>query len=140
MSLENSRKILKIFGILNIIAGVAAIVFGILALVGGSMAGSAATTDTDNAVVVAALTGAIVSLVEGIISLISGTCSVRAANDSSKIMPAWIFAILGLISGAVGVINNLVAGGGISGILGSVIAMIISALIFIAANTIKQSK
>lgn len=140
MSLENSQKILKIFGILNIIAGVAAIVFGILALVGGSMAGSAATTDTENAVVVAALTGAIVSLVEGIISLISGTCSVRAANDSSKIMPAWIFAILGLISGVAGVINNLVSGGGISGILGSVIAMIISALIFIAANTIKQSK
>ena len=66
MSLENSQKILKIFGILNIIAGVAVIVFSILALVGGSMAGSAATIDTENVVVVAALTGAIVSLVEGI--------------------------------------------------------------------------
>ena len=66
MSLENSQKILKIIGILNIIAGVTVIVLGILALVGGSMAGSAATIDTENAVVVAALTGAIVSLVEGI--------------------------------------------------------------------------
>ena len=68
------------------------------------------------------------------------TEKLRAANDSSKIMPTWVFAILGLISGVVGVINSLVGGDGISAILGSVITLILSALIFIAANTIKKSR
>ncbi len=140
MSLETSQKILKVFGIFGIIAGAAVIIFGILGIVGGSMAGSAASTEEETAVVAATLGGAVVTLVEGIIGLFEGVCSLRASGDSSKIMPAWIFAILGLISGVAGVVNSAVGGDGISAILGSVVSLGISVLIFVAANTIKQSR
>ena len=139
MSVETSQKILKIFGILSIIAGVAVIIFGILGFFGGSMAGANASTDEESAAIVVVMGASIVAVVEGIISLIEGVCSVRAAADSSKIMPAWIFAILGVISGVIGMIGDIASGGEISTIVGGILALCISVLIFRAANTIKQS-
>ena len=140
MSMETSQKILKIFGILGIIAGVAVIIFGIFGFLGGSMAGANASTDEESGVAVMVLASSIVAVVGGIISLIEGVCSVRAAADSSKIMPAWIFAILGLISGVSGVISDIASGSDIGTIIGAVFALCISVLIFLAANTIKQSR
>ncbi|MBQ7676892.1 MAG: hypothetical protein IJT32_01540 [Lachnospiraceae bacterium] len=140
MSVETSQKILKIFGILGIIAGAAVIIFGLFGLLGGSMVGAGASTDEESAVAVVVLGASIAAVVEGIISLIEGVCSVRAAADSSKIMPAWIFAILGVISGVVGIIGDIASGIDIGSLVGGVLALCISVLIFRAANTIKQSR
>ena len=140
MNVETSQKILKIFGILGIIAGVAVIVFGIFGFLGGSMAGANASTDEESGVAVIVLGASIAAVVGGIISFIEGVCSVRASADSSKIMPAWIFAILGVISGVIGIISDIAGGSDIGTIVGAAFALCISVLIFLAANTIKQSR
>ena len=136
MSLETSRKVLKISGILAIIFGCLGLLLGILAFAGGTMIAVDGSEEAETAGI--ALAGGIILLVSGIIALLEGIFSLRAAKDSSKIMPAWIFAILGLISGAGGVISSF---SNEESSVGSAIASLaISVLVFVAANTIKKSR
>ena len=142
MSIGTSKKILKIFGILGIIMGILALAGGVLALFGGGVAGMKlnpeTVTDQEAGVVALLFGGGIIFLITGFISLIEGIFSVRAAKDSSKIMPAWIFAILGLISGVVSLVSSFKAD--LPTIVGGVISILINVLIFVAANTIKKSR
>lgn len=142
MSIGTSKKILKIFGILGIIMGILAIVGGVMAIGGGGMvarsANPRAISDEEAMAAGAMLLGGIVFVVTGIIAVIEGICSLRAAKDSSKIMPAWVFAIIGIISSVVSLVFNL--RGDISAIAGAVVTVAINVLIFIAANTIKKSR
>ena len=69
----------------------------------------------------------------GLISILEGIFSIRGAKDASKIMPAWIFALIGLIGAIVGLFMG--------GSMGSSIAsLIVNIVIFIAANKIKKSR
>lgn len=135
MSLDTSKKILKIFGIINIVAGILAIILGILALAGGGMVASVAGEDADAATVGGlAILGGIIILVSGIVSLISGIFSTKAANDTSRIKPAWVFAIIGIVFSVISLLTNLKSGSFFSGIL----SIALNAVIFYAANTIKK--
>ena len=136
MTVETSKKILKIFGIISIIFGVIGVIVGILGIAGG---GLMASTGVDEAVGVGAiaLVLSVIVLVSAIVSLLDGIFSVRAAKDSSKIMPAWVFAIIGLVLRVISLFTNLKSG--TSAIVGAVIGIGIGILIFIAANTIKKS-
>ena len=150
MSLDASKKILKVFGIITIIFSILGILVGIFAILGGSVIGiGTATGGVESNANLAAGVGIIVilgliALIGSIIDLISGICSVRAANDISKIMPAWIFALIGLIFDVIGIISNFVqkrpegypltAGN----IIGLIIGLAISVLIFVAANNVKK--
>ena len=140
MSLETSRKVLKISGILSIIFGVLGIIMGILVFAtGGMIATSVDMGVEDNAMVAGiSLVGGIMAVIAGIIALIEGIFSLRGAKDSTKIMPAWVFAIIGLIFGVINLIGSF--GNGASSIFSNVISLLISALIFAAANTIKRSR
>ena len=140
MSLETSRKVLKISGILSIIFGVLGIIMGILVFTtGGMIATSMDMGVEDNAMVAGiSLAGGIMAVIAGIIALIEGIFSLRGAKDSTKIMPAWVFAIIGLIFGVINLIGSF--GNGASSIFSNVISLLISALIFAAANTIKRSR
>ena len=140
MSLETSRKVLKISGILSIIFGVLGIIMGILVFTtGGMIATSVDMGVEDNAMVAGiSLAGGIMAVIAGIIALIEGIFSLRGAKDSTKIMPAWVFAIIGLIFGVINLIGSF--GNGASSIFSNVISLLISALIFAAANTIKRSR
>ena len=139
MSLETSKQILKIFGIIGIVAGILAIIFGAMAMAGGGLI--AQDVDPNNANQATAMgfimIGSVIFLVSGIISLIEGICSVRAAKDSSKIKPAWIFAILGMVSGVVNLISNF--GNGASSIFSGLLSLAVAVVTFLAANTIKNS-
>ena len=140
MSLETSRKVLKISGILSIIFGVIGIIMGILVFAtGGMIATSMDMGVEDNAMVAGiSLAGGIMAVIAGIIALIEGIFSLKGAQDSAKIMPAWVFAIIGLIFGVINLIMSF--GNGASSIFSNVISLLISALIFVAANTIKKSR
>lgn len=140
MSLETSRKVLKISGILSIIFGVIGIIMGILVFAtGGMIATSIDMGVEDNAMVAGiSLAGGIMAVIAGIIALIEGIFSLKGAQDSAKIMPAWVFAIIGLIFGVINLIMSF--GNGASSIFSNVISLLISALIFVAANTIKKSR
>lgn len=131
MSLGTSKTILKIFGIFDIICGVIVLALAVLALAGISQSGPGELgSDSD---VEGALVGLVILFVLGLIGLLEGIFSVRGAKNPAKIMPAWIFAILGVITGVTG----LFTGGSTGGSVGS---LIINIVIFIAANNIKKSR
>lgn len=65
----------------------------------------------------------------GLISILEGIFSIRGAKDASKIMPAWIFALISLIGAIVGLFMG-----------GSIASLIVNIVIFVAANKIKKSR
>ena len=81
----------------------------------------------------AGVTGMALFFILGLISLLEGIFSLRGAKDAAKIMPAWIFAIIGVIAAVIG----LFTGGSMGS---SVFSLIINIVIFIAANKIKKSR
>ena len=85
----------------------------------------------------AGVSGMAIFFVLGVISLLEGIFSIRGARDASKIMPAWIFAILGVIGGIGTLISSI--GDDAKGVAGAIVGVALSILIFIAANTIKKS-
>lgn len=148
MSLSTSKTILKIFGIISIVLGVLGIIAGVIAVAGGAIVGAGAASgeiaSTSGLAAGIALLGfgGLIILVMAVIELLSGIFSVRAAKDISKIMPAWVFALLGLISAVINVVSLFVGQtelASTSSIVGTVIGCIINILIFVAANTIKTA-
>ena len=145
---DNARQTLKILGILTIIAGVLGLLAAIGIFAGGAMlfgdaANSGALAAADQQSVLVATGGftvlGVMSLVGGIVDLLLGIFSVRASNDFSKVQPAWVLSIIGLILAVIGVIVNLSSGINYTSIASSVTAIVFSACIFWAANTIKQN-
>ncbi len=134
MSLETSKKILKIFGVLGIIGGILSLILGIVALAGGSVLTTGVDEEEVQLGVLAVLSGVIL-LISGIISLFEGIFSVRASKDITKIGPAWFFALLGIISAVAGVGSALGQGGSIGSSIGT---LIINGVVFVAANTIRK--
>ncbi len=133
MTVESSNKILKIFGILGIIGGILSIIMGLIATFGGAAVTTA--TESEEMGVLVVLVG-IIMFISGIVSLIQGIFSVRAAKDNSKIGPAWLFAIISLVMGVISLGTTLANGGSIAS---SIPSLLISILIFMAANTIKKA-
>lgn len=146
MELETSRKILKIFGILNIVFGIIGIVFGVLALAGGTFLGVEianksveATPNIENGMIVLAI-GGVLLVVFSAINLIEGILDCNAAKDISKIMPAWIFAIIGLICSIYSIISLIVQRNfTASSLFGAAVAVVLSIITLMAANSIKRA-
>ncbi len=144
MSLETSKKILKIVGILCVISGIIGIIIGILGFLGGGIIGAGVvnesievTEEVGQAMGVGFLLG-VVGLISGIVDLLEGIFSINASKDSDKIMPAWIFALIGVVMAGISLIGSF--GGEASGIISGIISVALSILVFVAANTIKNSR
>lgn len=142
MNLSTSKTILKIAGIISIIFGVLGIIGGIMAIAGGSFLGIGlaigevqASQDIAAGVGLLGLGGLLI-LIGAVIELLSGIFSVRASKDISKIMPAWVFSLIGLILSVPGLIAAISAN---DKIVSNIITVAINALIFVAANTVKKS-
>lgn len=151
MSLNASKMILKVFGIISIICGILGIILGILAVAGGSIIGAGAAggeiaTGSNLSIVVAFLgIGGLTIIILCVVDLLLGIFSVRAANDISKIMPAWVIALIDVISSIIGVGTVLIPviqktqALDTKQITSAIIACLISILIFVAANNIKKA-
>lgn len=140
MSLDTSKLILKIVGILGMISGIGTLILGLVVLLtGGILSGAASEVDADLGGAFGAMTllGVIVIIVVGVVTLLEGFFSVRASNNPEKVMPAWIFAIIGFAGAVIGVITNL--GGSFSALSTPILTLIENLCIFVAANTIKNS-
>ena len=131
MSLKTSKLILKIFGIFSIICGIILIILGVMVLVGASQLSPDEIASDPS--ISAGVSGMALLFILGILSLLEGIFSLRGAKDASKIMPAWIFAIIGVIAAVVGLFTGGSMGGSIS-------SLIVNIVIFIAANKIKKSR
>ena len=137
MSLDTSNKILKVTGILSIIGGVFMFILGILAVAGGGAIGMVAEAEDEAVAGGIAVFAGLMILFAAAITLLEGIFSVRAAKDNSKINPAWIFAIIGLVSSIISMITNIANGGSV---FSGIFSLALSILIFVAANTIKKSR
>lgn len=131
MSLKTSKRILKIFGIFDIICGIFLIILGIIVLVGASQLSPEEIASDPS--LSAGVSGMAILFILGLLSLLEGIFSIRGAKDAAKIMPAWIFAIIGVIAAVVG----LFTGGSMGG---SIFSLIVNIVIFIAANKIRKSR
>lgn len=147
-TLDNAKQTLKILGILTIVLGILGIIGAVAIGAGGGLIANnlatsgTAATDADTAFLVIGGMSvlAIMTLVSAIVDLLLGIFSVRASNDFSKIGPAWVLAVIGLVLAVIGTIMNLVAGGvNYTNIASGVVSIVLSACIFWAANTIKQN-
>lgn len=132
MNIETSRKMLKVLGVINIILGIIFVVLGVLTA--GLLLGfSASSNVTDNYSIFV-----ILFIVIGIFSVIAGWLDVSASKDVTKIMPAWIFSIIGLIYSGVNLclsiakntINDPISG------LSLLLSIILAVFTFIAANAV----
>ena len=138
MTVETSRKILKVVGILGIIFGVIFALGGVLLLSGGSLAQQAGGISLTPEELKVMKLGGIASAVLGLITLLEGIFSVRAAKDFSKIMPAWVFALISLIFNAVDAIWSIIQGAEVRTIVSAAFSIALSILVLGAANKIKN--
>lgn len=142
MTLETSRKILKISGILGIICAVFAIITGLAVFgIGGLAATNAEVQAMEGAAegIAGMLAGGIIALVSGIIALIEGIVSLMASKNNKYGTAAWIFAILGLISSVGNSISSLKSDGPAFGVVSAVVAVALSVLILLAANKVREA-
>lgn len=138
MTVETSRKILKVVGILGIILGVIVCLGGVLMLAGGSLVQQAGDISLTPEELKLMKLGGIASAVLGLITLLEGIFSVRAANDFSKIMPAWVFALISLIFNAVDAVWSIIQSAEARTIASAAFSIAISILVLGAANKIKN--
>ena len=137
MSVQTSKSMLKVFGILDVIFGVLLVIFSALAFTGGLMASGAVPMDQAEAGVSSALVfvagGAM--LVLGGFSLASGILSCRAAKDPSKAQPAFVFAVISLVLAAINLTNAIVGSGSP---VSAIVSVAINVLLVVAANTLRK--
>ena len=126
MDLETSKKILKIFGILDIIFGIIGIIVGLLAFAGGGLVAASDQSEAGAIGAGIAVILGVILVISGIVSLLQGIFSVRAAKDTSKIMPAWIFALIGVVMAAISLIGSF--GGEASGIISGITLVFLPAV------------
>ena len=138
MTVETSRKILKVVGILGIIFGVIFALGGVLMLAGGSLAQQAGEISLTPEELKVMKLGGIASAVLGLITLLEGIFSVRAAKDFSKIMPAWVFALISLIFNAVDAVWSIIQSAEARTIASAAFSIALSILVLGAANKIKN--
>ena len=143
MSLNASRKILKISGILCLIAAAISIVGGSITITTGGMGAALPEMQTDSTVQkgVAALLGVgIATVISGIISLVEGVVSVRASKDNKYGKAAWIFAMISFLV-AIGRAGTDLKNNGMnaSGILTFVFTFVIGGLVYTAALKVKKA-
>lgn len=147
MERSGSQKFLLVISIINIIAGVFIILGSLLLTLTGGVIGSAmpsdlasAGIDADDARLATAVFSflGVAGIFSGALGLLEGILGVRAANDSSKIMPVWVLTLISLILNVVGLIMVIINGTFASQALTYVFALVLAALMFWVANNIKN--
>ncbi len=158
LSLGTSKTILKVAGILCLVFGILGVIGGIMLIVGGCGANmltgaalsqmtpeeAAELAEIGGAEMVGGLTagimiGGFVALISSAITIIEGIFSLRAAKDSTKATPAFIFAIIGLVGSVISMIGSLMNGFNFTNLLSGLVSVAISVLIFMAAKTVRDS-
>lgn len=146
MSLADARTTLKVLGILNIVLGIFGVITGIGLFAGGHMLGAEVFTSANagaEGAEAAAVTGLVLImgifvLVAGIVYLLEGICSLRAAGDPSKVGPAYILAILGVVASVITLVLNIMNGITVSNVVSGLLGVGFSVFVYRAAATIKN--
>ena len=111
--MSKSQKVLKVFGILELL----------LAALG---------------VVIALRGGGAVSWVSFGFSLVTAVALLQAAKDASKVTGAWLLVLVALILSVLELVFALNGGADKVIIIGTVVAIALNLIAFIAANNVKK--
>ena len=147
MQPSGAQKGIKVMSILAIVFGVFGILVGFVLITGGAMiAGDPAASaridqqtglSAGSVTFVATMTG-IIMLVSAGLEVVLGILGLGASRDNQKIMPVWVLALISLIAAVVGFIMNIINGAGMTNILPLLVNLVIPALFFYFANTVKR--
>ncbi len=148
MQRSTSQKVLRVFSVLEILAGILAIILAAVTIGAGSLVSGEANTG-----IVAegtTLTGSEVSqittivgvalIIIGILDIIIGILGLRAAKNNQKIMPVWVLALISVIAAIIVLVLAVMNGGATSGLMSDVITLVLSFVVFIVANNIKKER
>lgn len=142
MTLETSKKLLKITGILFVISSLISIVFGGYMTNVGLAGNNAPEIQNDpnyQVVIRFFILAGIAFIISGIIHLFQGIFSTKAAKDSKYGNKAYIFSILGLISTIASAIATLFAKNNtVSTYIGLVGGLILGVVVLLAAKKVKE--
>ena len=138
MTVETSRKILKVIGILSIIFGILTILGGVLLVSGGSLAQQSGEVSFSAEQLQVLKIGSTVTIVLGLISFLQGIFSVRAAKDFNKIMPAWVFAVINFAVSILDAVYGIIRSTEARTIATAAVSVALAILVLGAANKIKK--
>ena len=128
MTVETSRKILKVIGILSIIFGILTILGGVLLAGGGSLAQQSGEVSFSAEQLQVLKIG----------STLQGIFSVRAAKDFNKIMPAWVFAVINFVVSILDAVYGIIRSTEARTIATAAVSVALAILVLGAANKIKK--
>ena len=138
MTVQTSKTVLKVLGIVDIILGVLVLLGSVLTLTGGGLLASGAVPMDQ---VEAGVSGTLVLVAGGVMllmgcfSLAEGILARRAAKDPSKAQPAFVFAVISLVLAAGNLISAIVGGGApVSGL----VSVAVNVLLVMAANAVRK--
>ena len=144
MQRSGSQKALLVLSIIEIVFAILALVAGFAS---GVLTGMVAGTNpldvglTSNEIAMGGAALGILTvaiIISAIWSLLCGIFGIRAANDNQKIMIVWVFTLIGVILGVVGIIAAIVNGSFGSQAASLIISLIIDGILFWIANNIKR--
>ena len=143
MTLETSKKLLKITGILFVISSIISIGFGAFMTYSGVFAAINMPEVKDHPdyqlVTGFFLVAGIAFIISGIIHMLQGIFSVKAAKDSKYGKKAYTFSILGLITTILAAVSTLFAKNNTtSTYIGLVGGLILGVVVLLAAKKVKE--
>lgn len=113
--MSGSQKILRVFGILEIVSAV----LKVIEIVQGGSASSWVSVAT---------------------SAVTAYFLLAAAKDASKIRPAWLLALVALILSVLGTVLVFTGGGNTAELIASGVAVVLNLIVFVAANNVKKQQ
>lgn len=111
--MSGSQKLLKVFGVLELLI---AVYYAVMGLMGGS----------------------IPSLISAVLYLLAGILLLAAAKDAKKAGGAWLITLVDLILSVAEFGFALSGGADAATFLGCIVAIILNLIAFIAANNVKK--
>ncbi len=140
MSVEASKKILKVMGIISIVFGAIALIAAVILLLGVGASVAMGIPEQLGVSAGSLWFAAILPLVAAIVTLLLGIFCVIASKKTEKAMPVIVLACLDIILSIVSMILTIkTSESATSTIVSTVISVALSVLIFLAANTLKKS-
>ncbi len=143
MERSGSQKALLVISIIEIVGAALSLIAGISTGLLGGLVGTAGVQGQLTPQEVASGTAGLailsaIIIISGVWSLLCGIFGIRAANDNQKIMIVWVFALIGVILGVIGLIYSFVNGSFAQNALTMIVALALDVLLFWIANNIKR--
>ena len=135
MSLDSSKKVLRLVGILTMFGGILAILGGALANFAGW---STSVPDVQQGEIL--ITGGIIEMISGAINTFEGYASYAAGKRGKLTGFALIFATLAFVGSVLSILSMFLKGEkDMLNIVSNVLAAVLNLIVFTAANKVRKA-